>query len=550
MVRQFMEYDAGDSRRLSARSRKLTAKAQALSGSRFLPHDSANIPVSTKSTDSLPASPNPVLGGLNAGSKILATSADEQTSSASTGSEYSPLDLNQMTGGATEAEIDETTINESSKWSSRRERKRTVKVLGTEAVKEAAALSRKRSVPPSQEEPRYKMRPKRKPTAKVLDTKLDEALDEYLDEAFDVDLIWPKEKPRRNVQREYTNGLEMSPSRSRHLFSGESEGAPLISDPPTVKTNRRTKRTEENDVGLLKSGRSESSQKKAGPIRHSEPSVGAGRLSTVNMSSQSLREHPKQRTKARRRAGSALAASRNARSQIPDIHITNSNRTKHPKHSPKRRKRETATARTPEETVVTEISTPTMAPQPIHSDNTQAEEPTESDTVHEPELPSSQTRMILTMPLTTSSVKSPPSFPVQVRKAEFVDKGCQLFCLDASSRILAFAEIAAELPECDEDGSRDPGATDSSLYERWLELGRSRFCVCGKSDISAVRSVLTEDELTQILEPNGITQLKAKDDVHGCSCAIMSFNDSVTGFNGTASTPIISATTSPAKRTP
>ena len=54
---------------------------------------------------------------------------------------------------------------------------------------------------------------------------------------------------------------------------------------------------------------------------------------------------------------------------------------------------------------------------------------------------------------------------------------CNLFCLDPAARILAFAQIAAESSESDEDESSENGHAPQ-LYEKWLEKGRDRFCVC------------------------------------------------------------------------
>ncbi|RMZ78177.1 hypothetical protein DV738_g3960, partial [Chaetothyriales sp. CBS 135597] len=502
MVRGSIDDDAAadSSRRLSARPRKLTAKAQALSGSRFLPSDSANIPLSTKSADSadsLPASPN--RGGLGPESKISATWTDEQRSSASSRSTYSPLNFDEMGPVAPKVGTDETAINKSPKRSSKRERKVPAKLLEAEPATTPTRLSRKRSAPPSQEEPRYKMRHRRSTAATALDTGIDEASDEYLGETINQKRL-----------RKSTNGLNAAPSPSRLLVPSEDDEAPLVSDTPAVKSKRKMTRRDE-DVGggveeVLKRGRSE---KKAGAPRHSESSLGVRRSSNIKPSSQPLRKYPKQYTKGQKRAGSAPAAPNDARSQITDRHSTSSDRLAQPRPL-KRRKIEA------EETAVTDIiSTPSMARQSIQSHNSVAEEGTTES--RGPEVPNSQTRLILTVPLPASTKRSCSSFPAQVRKAEFVDKGCQLFCLDASSRILAFAEIAAELPESDERECRDGEAKHSSLYEKWLELGRSRFCVCGKPDTSSQRSDLTEDELARILAPDGIAQLKAQDGDHGSS---------------------------------
>jgi hypothetical protein len=57
---------------------------------------------------------------------------------------------------------------------------------------------------------------------------------------------------------------------------------------------------------------------------------------------------------------------------------------------------------------------------------------------------------------------------------------CNLLCLDPSARILAFAQIAAESKDSDEEESSVDGQA-SQLYEKWLEKGRPRFCVCGSA---------------------------------------------------------------------
>ncbi|RMD40482.1 hypothetical protein DV735_g4655, partial [Chaetothyriales sp. CBS 134920] len=506
MVRGSIDDDAADSsRRLSARSRKLTAKAQALSGSRFLPSDSANIPFSTKSTDSLPTSPSPGDSGSDA--KTSVTSTDQLRSSARARS-TSSMDLDELGTVTPKVGIDEAAINKSPQRPSKRERKLPAKLLETAGpAKVATARKRKRSTPPSPEEPRYKMRQRRSTAAMAQDTELVEASDDHLDETVN-----------KRHSRKSTNALDTAPSHSRHMVTSEEHNAPQISDTPTSRSKRRMTRADEDGMDALKRGRPE---KTAAAPGHSEHSLEARPSSTLKASSQPLRKHPKQHTKGQRRAGSAPAASSTTRSQIADSQDSNSDRLKNvrpPKRrkvegeetgatdlfTPKRRKVES------EETGATDLSTPKMPRQSSRLDKTLAKETTTGSQARGPEIPNSQTRLILTMPLPASTTKSGSGFPAQVRKAEFVDKGCQLFCLDASSRILAFAEIAAELPESDEGE-----AEDSSWYEKWLELGRSRFCVCGKPDTSGLRSDLTEEELARILEPDGMAQVESNDSGHG-----------------------------------
>lgn len=56
---------------------------------------------------------------------------------------------------------------------------------------------------------------------------------------------------------------------------------------------------------------------------------------------------------------------------------------------------------------------------------------------------------------------------------------CSLFCLGPSARILAFAQIAAESNESDDEESTASGQSPR-LYEKWLNRGRERFCRCNQ----------------------------------------------------------------------
>jgi hypothetical protein len=56
---------------------------------------------------------------------------------------------------------------------------------------------------------------------------------------------------------------------------------------------------------------------------------------------------------------------------------------------------------------------------------------------------------------------------------------CNLFCLSPSARILAFAQLAAESSDSDDDD--DAAAASGGLYNKWLAEGRERFCVCASN---------------------------------------------------------------------
>jgi hypothetical protein len=64
---------------------------------------------------------------------------------------------------------------------------------------------------------------------------------------------------------------------------------------------------------------------------------------------------------------------------------------------------------------------------------------------------------------------------------------CNLFCLSPSARILAFAQLAAESSDSDED---DDAAASGSLYNKWLAEGRERFCVCASNASAHAHPVL------------------------------------------------------------
>lgn len=71
---------------------------------------------------------------------------------------------------------------------------------------------------------------------------------------------------------------------------------------------------------------------------------------------------------------------------------------------------------------------------------------------------------------------SKPTVTTENRSAE-----CNLFCLSPSARILAFAQLAAESSDSDDDEDDDfdlASAAPGGLYNKWLAKGRERFCVC------------------------------------------------------------------------
>ena len=100
---------------------------------------------------------------------------------------------------------------------------------------------------------------------------------------------------------------------------------------------------------------------------------------------------------------------------------------------------------------------------------------------------------------------------------------CNLFCLSPSSRILAFAQLAAESTDSDDEDEDDDSddidvAKPSSrgLYEKWMAIGRERFCVCNKPATTHAHPATANAPNTQPPQaqiPNGVSTSTPKDPI-------------------------------------
>ena len=110
------------------------------------------------------------------------------------------------------------------------------------------------------------------------------------------------------------------------------------------------------------------------------------------------------------------------------------------------------------------------------------------------------------------------------KETEAEGKKCSLFCLSPSSRILAFAQLAAESTDSDEDDDDDDDDSDEiteitkppshELYEKWIARGRERFCVCNKQAATHAHPASAKSatsELQRENAPNGARTWSSKD---------------------------------------
>ena len=97
---------------------------------------------------------------------------------------------------------------------------------------------------------------------------------------------------------------------------------------------------------------------------------------------------------------------------------------------------------------------------------------------------------------------------------------CNLFCLSPSSRILAFAQLAAESTDSDDEDSESDGEavntrpSSRGLYNKWIERGRERFCVCNKANTAHGHPSLRMTAVSQLQGdqvPNGVGTSPTKD---------------------------------------
>ena len=120
-----------------------------------------------------------------------------------------------------------------------------------------------------------------------------------------------------------------------------------------------------------------------------------------------------------------------------------------------------------------------------------------------------------------STLQSPMPDATPIRFSPFVPvtpqakTGCNLFCLSPSSRILAFAQIAAESTDSDDEEDDEDAAmvgsksSSSGLYEKWMAIGRERFCVCNKPGHSHAHPTAPSTpttELQKAVMPNGVSE--------------------------------------------
>ena len=550
MVQQSIEDEDGDSsRRASGRARKLTAKAQALSGSKILPADSANMPDldHTPLLGSSSTSPDPNEATGTRKKSQSKTPSSETSPTASQANTPAKRKARKSSADDSDAGHDALMTEGLGKRASKRERKPTARALEAEEADEVDLSSRKRSASPTGEEPPAKVPRKSVGKAPKVPSKLRHSMSVHDDATpftdmtatQDISAISDGLERMENHNPHPVSEKEHKQRKKIRVSAGENTGDELGSQAaqnspvPTVEADN------------LKQNSSHTTYPAGNDQISSEGKASPGVASDAS-SEPPRKKHHNQYTKAKEREAQRRAEELGLpipKSSSPPP-PPKSDRPKHPNQWTKLREREAEARRqaaaqahaqayanrmpgygmmppmmspyfpagpqtgmiTPMHGLYVHSQGPRALPPPLPSQGppapTAAKPPTLPSPSRAPES-SKQKRLIITMPLPSAAAERSPTFPIHVRKGEFEDKGCQLFCLEAGARIRVFAQMAAESSDSDDDDDDETSSTPG-LYDKWLERGRDRYCVCGKSSLAHSPKMLTQDELTSILEPNGV----------------------------------------------
>jgi hypothetical protein len=428
-------------RRSSGRTRKLTSKYQALAGSKYLPPDSANHaseePASPTRSSSSKAPPDTVEVQPQSRSRST-VSIEPPTSSA----ELLTNAVNVDTVTATLATS--YVVEEPTKRASRRERKPTTKLLEASADPELAFTAEHSS--------RRASRRERKSTAKVLESQ------EYSPP--------PKQPPSPNKE---VSLVEVEAV----VVAGVHPISPAQVDPSNDAAFHKDQSTVlSKDAAQVEAA--PSSRKRSTSNTKNPPRVKVPRLS---------RKHSPASDKL-----PVLEPLQNpASTETEHLKLKSSRLSLKPPRRPSNLgfavstaedDTESRTGGTKEARIIFTAEGRQQSREQGVIINGRPFKPTKLVIIRRPKSSLSETTELAD----ATPIRFSPFAPAETQDQQGV-RTCNLLCLSPSSRILAFAQIAADLSDSDED-DEDSDEVDSgrissnALYEKWIAIGRERFCVC------------------------------------------------------------------------
>ena len=414
------------SRRSSGRTRKLTEKYQALTGSKLLPTGSSNIASEDNASPSTTASPEKlpqVIKPRRRSSTAVARSDSPQAVASLLPAHLVSLEVNEEAKDVlTASDI----VEESPKRASRRERKPTAKYLESIAAPEASDDLEEQNNRTSQR--------RRRSSAKA------------------VDIEAASSPPESSVSLQ-----KAVPQRSGAITSPEHSDSSAHSEArPEVNVSRKRSSSPSNEVSQAKAPRLSAKAWSQAP--EPMPAAASAKASTSPRQSPAKAKPPRLSLKPPRRPSNLRFAVSNAEDTVG-----------HTAHD----HLDGRITASPGYQMMTK-----MPGRPVNGDTSK---PQKVVTLRYGVAPARLSQMHDATPIRFSPMVADKN------EAEAGEKDCNLFCLSPSSRILAFAQLAAESTDSDEDEEDDDDSDDEltirpssqGLYKKWIARGQ-RFCMCNK----------------------------------------------------------------------
>lgn len=447
------------SRRSSGRTRKLTEKYQALTGSKLLPTDSANIASEDIASPTKIANPDELLQVIKprrrCSTSIARSDSPQAVASLLPAHVVSPKVNEEAKHGLTASDV----VEESPKRALRRERKPTAKYLESIAAPEASNDLEGQNKRTSQR--------RRRSSAKAVDM-------EAASSPPESSVSLQKAVPQRAGA---TTSPE--PSASPAQFEAKSE----------VTVPRKRSVSPSNKVSQAKAPRL--SEKAWSQVPEYMPAASA-KAPTSPRQSPAKPKPTRLSLKPPRRPSNLRFAVSNAEDRVGNTaHDHLGGRiTASPAYQTKNE----------------------MPGRPVNGDTSK---PQKVVTLRYGVAPARLSQMHDATPIRFSPMVA------EKNEAEAGEKDCNLSCLSPSSRILAFAQLAAESTDSDEDEEDDDDSDDDlttrpssrGLYKKWIARGQ-RFCVCSKQAGAHGHPTApkhTTSELQEARMPNGDSTSTTKD---------------------------------------